>query len=251
MSFSKNFHELFITPEHISEEWDDTLFKYGELGDLKKLDKHLHSANEVYLNEKLIYTAIDTFTLKTETQKEKMRLLDNLKTEEFVEKVKVTKSSVLIKTDKGDIKACKLTDMIPEFKEIYPDLETRDRKGQCHRNSMLISNIINMSNNIVTGYIFGYSDKSKYLHSWIELVYDNEDLVIDYSLNALMNKSGYYQMQHAIPLNKISNKNIKEDRKLLDKFDKLGHFDIKEYLLYRDEIMNDLEKNNKIFNEER
>ena len=70
--------------------------------------------------------------------------------------------------------------------------------------------------------------KLNILHSWVEFNYQGEDMVIDYTLNALMNKEGYYMILSVQNLlSRIDSKLLKEDRKVLDKFDKLGRFNIK------------------------
>lgn len=252
MAFSKSFNELFILPDNKSDEWDSKLFEYGYAHDEEKLNKHLESANEIYLEEKQIYTAINSFTLDTDSEEESMRLIEGLKEADFIKEVDVTKSTLLIKTVDGDIRVCKLTEMIPGLKEDDPNLLTEDRKGNCHEKSIQIANSMGkIKNDIVTGFVFGYSDQAKYLHSWVEFNYQGEDMVIDYTLNALMNKEGYYMIQRAKPLSRIDSKLLKEDRKVLDKFDKLGYFNIKEYLLFRDEIMKDFDKNKKVIGDER
>lgn len=251
MPFSKWFNNLFIEQDNRSEKWDDDLFEYGKLEDETKLYQHLDSANELYLDNRQIYTAINTFTLETETKEEKMRLLDRLKNEKFIEDIRIKESAVLIKTIKGDIKIYKLSDLIPQIKEDYPDVVTQDRKGKCHEKAIMIADRLeSVSSEVVTGYIFGYSDKSKYLHSWIELNHNGKDMIIDYTLNAMINKEGYYQIQNAIPLSRISSVKIKEDVDVLNKLKQLGKLDIKEYLLFRDEIINDYEKNKKVFEKE-
>ena len=252
MSFIKNFDKMFIEPEDRSQEWDNKIFEYGESGDVEKLDKHLSSANELYFEEKQIYSAINSFTLRTERDEEKRRLLENLKKANFVNKLSYTDSLIKMEVCDGtEIRAYKMTGIIPDLKEDDPDIETLKRKGSCHSKSMSISVSMGIPNDVVTGYIFGFSDKAKYLHSWIEFKDKDREMIIDYSLNILMNKEGYYYMQHAIPLSRVSNSKLLEDKEIIKKFGKLGYFTDKEYLLYRDEIMKDFEKNKKLFNEER
>ena len=251
MSLSNSFNKLFIEPDEMSNDWDNKIFKYHELGDYKKLEEHIETAKELYLDERQICTAINAFTLKTESRNEKIRLLKGLKKADFVKDLKATESSLIIRLKNGEIRAYKLTGIIPALKKEDEDIETERRIGKCHEKSIKISNSMEIPNEVVTGFVFGYSDKSKYLHSWVELNYEGNDMVIDYTLNVFMNKEGYYLMQHAIPLSRISNKNIKNDLKIFNKFDGLGNFNIKEYLLFRDELIKDIEKNKDIFEEER
>lgn len=63
-------------------------------------------------------------------------------------------------------------------------------------------------------------------------------------MNAVMNKKGYYMLKHAEALSKVSNKQLKEDWKILGQLAKQGiTFKENEYLVFRDEIMRDLKKN--------
>lgn len=251
MFLSKSFKELYIVPDEKSEEWDNRLFELGLQGNIEGLDKHLDAVNELYFEERQIYTAINKFTLNTVPKEEKMRLFNMLKNEEFVDELEILGSNVMIKTKDAKIIASKLSGMIPTLCKEDEDIETERRKGNCHQKSMKISKSLGVTNDVVTGYIFGYSDKAKYLHSWVEFNFRGRDVVIDYTLNILMNKEGYYYMQHAIPISRISDKKIREDNETIRKFGKVGYFNLKEYLVFRDEIMHDFEKNKKVFEEER
>ena len=251
MSFCRSFNEIFMNPDAKSSEWDAKIFEYKDTGRFQELEEHLNSANDLYVIERQIYTAIDSFTLDTSSEKQKKYLLDTLKTEDFTKSLEYTDSNIKMKTVDGiEIKACKLTKIIPVLKE-DENIGNEKRRGNCHSMSIKISKNMGIDNDIVTGYIYGFSDKSKYLHSWVEFNYNDEDLVIDYTLNIIMNKEGYYYIQHAEPLNRISDKSIIEDSKIINKFNKIGAFNIKEYLVFRDEIMKDFEKNKYIFDEER
>ena len=96
----------------------------------------------------------------------------------------------------------------------------------------------------MTGYIYGYSDKSKFLHSWVESTINDEEYVIDGTLNAMINKDGYYLMQHAKPITKISDSVLKSDIK--NYVNEMQSIPLEVYYVFRDEIVNDLEKNQSI-----
>ena len=255
MAFSKNFNELFIKPDIESEEWDSKMFDYGLAQDVENLTKHLESANEIYLEEKQIYTAINSFTLDTDgdNEEESMRLIDGLKDNELVEDSEVTKSTLVIKTTNGDIKVWKLSEIIPELKMEDSDLTTENRKGKCHEKSIKIANSLGeIKSDVVTGYIFGYSDKA--VRSWCENNMGILGRVVNVEDGFADNPLHRYRCilrRNAKPLSRIDSKTIKEDSKVLNKFYKLGSFNIKEYLLFRDEIMKDFEKNKEIIENER
>lgn len=251
MAFSKNFNELFVKPDQESKEWNDKVFDYLEQEDIEKLGKHLDTAEELYPEQRQLYTAINTFTLEDESIEEKERLLKLLEQADFVEKLKYNASSIRLDTCDGKrVLATRLTHIIPALKIEDSDITSEKRKGQCHEKSIIISKSMDMDNDVVTGYIYGFSNKAQYLHSWVEMLFNGQEVVIDYTLNIFMNKEGYYYMQNAKPLSRVSNKSIIEDLKTIKKFDKLGSFNIKEYLLFRDEIMKDFKRNKALFEDD-
>lgn len=105
--------------------------------------------------------------------------------------------------------------------------------------SLEISLSLNFPNEVVTGFIYGISDKVKYLHSWIEFNKDGNEYVIDYTMNVIMNKEGYYFIRQAEELSRISNQDILFDSKI--------SINSKVYLVFRHEIMKELEKNSFLF----
>ena len=253
MSFSKSFNYLFVEPNNESDEWDSKIFEYGYAHDTEKLEKHLETAEELYLEEQQIRVAINTFTLDTESNTEKQRLLNQLRKEPFILDVDVTDSFIMIElANKKKIRVCKMSEIMPGLKEEDPDILTKDRKGKCHSKALEISSRLgSIANDIVTGNTYGYSDKAKYLHSWVEFSYNGNDVVLDYTLNALINREGYYLLNHiSEPLSRISSKQIQEDCKLIKKLNKVGSFNIKEYLFFRDEIIRDLEKNREVLDKD-
>lgn len=252
MSFSRNFYELFIKPEDEGIEWQEKVFELIGNGDIRGLDKHLKQANEVYYVEKELYTAINAFTLESKTQNEKGKLLKSLLKHGFAESVEYNDETIKIKAKNGIlIMGTKLSGLIRSLNYEDEYVNKENRHGNCHYKSIKISKSLEMPNDLVTGYVYGISDKTKFLHSWVEFEVKGKELVIDYTLNIIMNKEGYYYLQHARPLSRISNEDLVNDDEYIRKFNKLGHFNIKEYLTFRDEIVNDFKKNQKLFDEER
>ena len=74
------------------------------------------------------------------------------------------------------------------------------------------------------------------MHSWIEATIKGKEYVIDGKLNSLINKHGYYLMQHAKPITKINNQIFV-----------IETFPIEVYYVFRDEIIKDFQKNDEIF----
>lgn len=138
----------------------------------------------------------------------------------------------------------KLTDIYPAFRFIFKDLETKERMGKCHQGAIDIARVLNRANvkcDVVTGFIYGLTDQSRFLHSWVET---DGEMVYDFTLNACLNKNLYKKLQHYEELNRISGKDIEEDIQKLSSYKcTFSHIKIKEYLVYRDEFMSDMKKN--------
>lgn len=67
---------------------------------------------------------------------------------------------------------------------------------------------------------------------------------MDYTLNAVMNKDGYYYIKGIDkPINRIKDWQIKQDVKN-NVFDVMGKLDLgdKEYVVFRDEILRDIKR---------
>lgn len=135
----------------------------------------------------------------------------------------------------------KFSAYMPKIKKIIPEIETEGRFGNCYKYAYYISLGLPFSNYLTTGYIYGYSDKSKFLHSWIETTINGEDYVIDATLNAMINKKGYYLIQHAKPINKISNQTFREDLNNYQMIDN-KNIPMEVYYVFRDEIISEFEK---------
>lgn len=128
---------------------------------------------------------------------------------------------------------------------MFPFIENNERFGNCYDFAYNISLNLGVSNQIVTGYIYGYSDKSEFLHSWVETTIKDEEYVIDGTLNAMINKQGYYLMQHAKPITKIDDSTLKSDLK--NYVNEMQSIPLEVYYVFRDEIVNDLGKNREAF----
>ena len=151
----------------------------------------------------------------------------------------------LIETTEETIKVMQFSSLKSTIKELLPEIDTDDRIKKCFNYAYEISRNIGVKNEIVTGYIYGYTDISKFLHSWVEINYKGQDYVIDGTLNAIINKEGYYALRHAEPITKISNETLEIDIK--NYLSKVGTFGLPDYLFFRNEIIKDLEKNNEAF----
>ena len=248
---TKNLDFLFLTPEKNSSQWDEKFFNILKINDRSQLFDHILTANSLYIEEFTISSFIHNFTKTTSLNDNEKQYLTSLKNRShYIKNVEIKNSILNIETINGIINVGILSDLIPSFEKEYPDIKNNNRLGKCHKISMDISKKLGKDNFLVTGYCYGMSDQSKYLHSWVETIIDNKEVVIDYTQNAIINKPGFYLLNHAEPLSKIPNNDIISDEYFLNKICSLIPFSNKEYLVFRDEIMSDLKKSNISFEDE-
>ena len=217
-------YDEFIKKNNIKETYDEDFMIYSLFSDQTLENKPLGEIRYLYL--KLLSSK------------------DYIKDIKVVNNEKANTNQLIIDTTKGKITLLPLTEAIPKAKEVYPVLETIARANTCFSNSLNISlSLSNRDNDVVTGIIHGLTDKSKYLHSWVETNLFGEDVVIDFTMNAIINKEGYYQFRHAEEIERINGKTIVEDSKnygnMLDALD--AHAAL--YNIFRDELVGDLDKN--------
>lgn len=250
----KSYNELFHDRFHKSSEIDAKFINIYKTKGLKDAIEYLKDigATELDMDNYNIKCKISEWTKNALSNDEKIQLLYKLKfLEDYVLDVNIENSEefnlpqVVIKTSKGIIQAIQFSSLIPEVKKKFPFIESEERFGNCYDFAYHISLNLGIANEIVTGYIYGYSDKSKFLHSWIEVTIKGKEYVIDGTLNAIINKQGYYLMQHAKPITKINSTTFRNDIK--NYMVKIQAIPPEVYFVFRNEIIADLEKNQNIF----
>lgn len=248
----KNYNELFNTRFKTSQKIDEKFAELFNTSGLKDGIKYLKQvgATELDMDNYNIKYRISEWTKDSLSNKEKIAFLNELRDlGDYILDIKVEKNEkfnlpeVKIETTKGIIQAIQFSSVAPEVKNLFPFIESDKRFGNCYDFAYNISLNLGVPNQIVTGYIYGYSDKSKFLHSWVESTINDEEYVIDGTLNAMINKDGYYLMQHAKPITKISDSVLKSDIK--NHLDVMQTMPMEVYYVFRNEIVNDLERNNK------
>lgn len=120
-------------------------------------------------------------------------------------------------------------------KRLVSELTTDKRYGKCHIRSVYLMNGIK-NTKLITGYL-NILDK-KIIHSIVML--PNGDIA-DWTRNIIMSKADYYYLTGFEELQVIDDKDIRKDSFILD------DFPTKPYMTFRDEIIDDLKKNIKVF----
>jgi len=256
MISDKELKEKFDKPNLESQKWDDEFLALQRGNDILKLITHMQSAKWMSINEAYICAYIKKCTLAGVSQSVIKDYLTKLINFNYIDTFAIQNSNKLdenknpipeyIITDKDNFNIIfkKLTDCYPLLKQTNPKLETLDRQGNCHLDSVLLSRYrLNFPHQVVTGYTHNFSEKSRYLHTWIEFVDENNlEQVIDYTMNAIINKSGYYKTMNVEPetLIKISGENIKSELDSIYDHPKTKKMDIRKYLLFREDVLNEI-----------
>ncbi|MBR3117201.1 MAG: hypothetical protein IKF36_04930 [Bacilli bacterium] len=120
--------------------------------------------------------------------------------------------------------------------EVASKLRTKARYKLCCPESIKMA-LDRKRGNVRIGYIH-YSEK-KIIHA----IYEDDEIVYDFTKNLVMMEQDYYSLTEFEELNVITSNELQSDFKYIES---IGTIPLKIYLLYRDEIMKDLKKNNKV-----
>ncbi len=174
-----------------------------------------------------------------------MKNLPYFKVKQFAKEIDITPSFVRVTNSRGQtFTLLKLSEVFPELLDKLPNLENEKRTGMCHYGSMMLATICEEKTlKLVTGYISGKSEKSKYLHTWTQFTAFGKPYVMDYTLNLLMKREEYFSLLGVKEvLCTITRQQYLEDRKLFDKYDIIKGLGSKGYLTFRHEVMREYQK---------
>lgn len=195
-------------------------------------------------NEKMLFSKMEDVNypieLKVIRNFTSTDYLARLQDRKYRFKIKKKKKNVYEMTsDSKKIEFSKITDIInmedkKKLKEIRKKLlDCDERRGKCHNYSI---SFIHCGNKLVTGYVNDISGKHRTIHSWIE----NGNNVYDFTYNLVISKKNYYELLDVLVLNEIDKDTVLSDYNNL--FNIYHDLSNKMYCLFRNEIVNDLEK---------
>ncbi len=190
------------------EDWNKRYDKATHDNNKKEIMRLLSEANHLYFDEYFIYSTITKLNNNEFSEDEKNKLIDSFNKSRIVKFTSKQNDYISINTRANCIKVAKLSDIVPET------LNDKNSKGSVVRkdkfSSEYISQLLAFPNSIVTGYVYGISDKSKKMHTWVEFKNNNnQEFVIDYDDNTVYNKEGFYFLKHVEPLKKVSSDDLK------------------------------------------
>lgn len=251
----KNNYELFHSKYNRSTQIDETFCRIANTEGFESAVQYLIEcgATKLYYEDYIIEYIINECTKSTNTPEKKEELLKSLLTRKYVKKAYIEHNSefnlpeIIIETSEETINVIEFSKISNKIKEMIPFIETDGRMGKCFDLSYLTCINLGKPNELVTGHIYGYSDKSPFLHSWVETTLKGKEYVIDATRNAIINKEGYYLLKHAEPIAKISDDTIRQD---IHKYKGiLNKISAEIYFVFRDEIIRDLQRNEGLFDE--
>lgn len=212
-------YKYFITDEQENNAWRDSIIDAVRESDIGKANKLLAGA-KISLNNYMLRDLFTKFTYDEPNMEFIEKILKDLikgnpKTYKTVE---MDSDKIIIESAEGMIIAAKLTSYFPAFKDILPDIGNEKRVGKCHTYAIktAISWNLPIPIKVATGYIKPFSNKDKILHTWLEIVDENKNYVLDPSRNLLMNKKAYY-INNAVSSSvyKISKETIRQEEDII------------------------------------
>lgn len=223
--------------------------------------KFIEKVKQFYILEESIGDSISFLTCDISSEMHE-KTLEHLRKNPLVNEVKENNGIIRIETTFGEIKFSEITNFFPSL-EIDDDIKKLENRigdiedtSDCHRKSREYSKklkAIGIDNDVVTANRCITADKIVHLHSWNEFQIDGKEHILDYTQNLVMNKEGYYSLNHIQKIiSRINCVDIENDEKIFYQIDNGDwYIDNKTYLTCRDEIMRDLQKNIDIFHDER
>ena len=197
-----------LVEEENSSKWNKDFFNSYNNGDKEAVMNLLKQADKLYLDEYYIYNSIVQLNSNNSTVSSSDTVLEGLKKCHIVKGIVKNNNTISIDTGNVSIKTSKLSDILLE---VNLDKHSKDelvRKSVY--SAEYVSQLLSFPNRIVTGYVYGIADKAKSVRTWVEFKNNkNQEFVIDYENNTVMNKEGFYFIRHAEPIKKVSSDDIK------------------------------------------
>ncbi len=191
-----------------------------------------------------IYNLIQNLNFSAVTDQEKLDLLDTYIRENVIQTYEYDgKNDIfyLTKMDGSVIEIKKISDFIKD-EYFVKKLTTQERLGECHSGSMNLACVFENVSDIVIGWSRFYNNRNKLLHTWLEAkTSDGKEVVIDYTLNAIIDKKAYYELINVVPINRFESKFVRDDYEKLKKSSYKG-INCRSYLIYHDEVMKAIEE---------
>jgi len=181
------------------------------------------------------------------TSKQRTKDLQKLVKNEIIKSFEVTDKNIVIEQQNGQRLNVAILSATLLKDEKFDEVKTCLRVGNCHLSVRELCWELPFKHTIVTGYVCLGREQEKTLHTWIEFNHNGKEKVIDYTMNAIMDKIDYYLLRHVqnivseIKNNEIKNNFTQESFKQLT-----SYFDMKFVLCNWNKFLDELKRNNLI-----
>lgn len=101
----------------------------------------------------------------------------------------------------------------------------------------IATNLPQEDSKVVTGFVYGKTDESKLLHSWVETIIDGQEVVIDVTKDAIIDKETYYGLLVSDVINETSKQQLTSDANVIYPFIKDKRLSFEAYLVDREEVI--------------
>lgn len=237
----KRFQQKYLVPHLQSYLWDQALNELIAEGKYNQIRKMCAENAEIYLEDHMIMGLINAMGT-TGAEEKKTALFNRLKANPSIASIYIALDGLHIeKTDGTKVHAKVLSSTMPAlFEDDDKILTSARKKGSGHYDSINLSTSLNFPSKVATGFTHGLTSRSRYLHSWVETSLDDEPVVIDYTMNAIINKEAYYELKKADVISKVSSSTLKEDGKIVYPYILRGELSYAEYLACRVEVLENI-----------
>ena len=227
------YKNLIDKEKQLYNETQNKLLEYVYDKDYKNFDKE---TDKDKIDKYHIFSAIISLCNAKKNKSNPNFVIDYLKSYDNLEIISYIDNVEIIINDLN-IKATILSGNIKNINDNSYDKQYLNYSNE--RNIMNLFSKLKSPSNIVTGYIYGPSNKMKEMLTWIEITKDDEEYVLDFKHNIIINKQAFYYLTSAEKVNVIDRETFNSDKKILDELENIE--DIKEiYLAFRDELMKDV-----------
>ncbi|MBQ4541545.1 MAG: hypothetical protein IJA23_01695 [Clostridia bacterium] len=228
--------ERYVDAENLAE--DNVKFYYSKMKDLKTMSTEEFDSIQSEFNFEphyfLIMQMLNEYTLAEPNHN---LILDNADLFRSLG-AKINYDDVCFEFELEDLKfmAIKLSHYFPYVMTHLTDIETRERVGKCHPYSVVVATLLERfrGNNkykiyLATDRIYQLSNKSRYLHSWVEIEESENAFVVDATKNLVMDRSAYYEINHVESPEKVDSVQLARDYKKVRKLTDYDAFLVKVY----------------------
>lgn len=248
----------FVFPDELEgQQWKEKYYKAlssKNTQEIEELQSQALAVGGVYRDENKINNFISCFTVDPVSYDEVISKMIDVENISYVEKVQFNIQNGIIKIYtkngfvQGDLITVNVLSKSLPWLKFNEDIKSLRRVGQCHHKSLELADDmryeLNMSPDIVTGMASSLADKSKVLHTWLEVKIQGKPYVLDYTMNALIDKEAYYKIKHVDENEtcKIAYGDYLYDKPVIRPYLENKELKYKQYLFYRDEVMDILKK---------